>query len=95
MTSELVSIAMLTANEQLFLELVNAARLDPLGEAARQGIDLNEGLARAPIARFRPRPRSQALAPNAQIQQAAADHGQWMLDTDTFRPHRRRRQLAR
>lgn len=71
---------MLTTNEQLFLEFVNAARLDPLGEAARQGIDLNEGLAPGTIADT----PVQALAPNAQIQQAAADHGQWMLDTDTF-----------
>lgn len=71
---------MLTDNEQLFLELLNAARLDPLGEAARQGIDLNEGLAPGTIADT----PVQALAPNAQIQQAAADHGQWMLDTDTF-----------
>jgi len=36
---------MLATNEQLFLELVNAARLDPLGEAARQGIGLDAGLA--------------------------------------------------
>jgi len=71
---------MLTANEQLFLELVNAARLDPLGEAARQGIDLNAGLAPGTVADT----PVQALAPNGQLQQAAADHGQWMLDTDTF-----------
>jgi hypothetical protein len=77
--------AMLTSNEQFFLELMNAARLDPLGEAARQGIDLNAGLPNdkegwkeiAPIP-------VQPLAPNAFIQQASADHGQWMLDTDTF-----------
>lgn len=76
---------MLTDNEQLFLELVNAARLDPLGEAARQGIDLNEGLPNPDQGweEIAPTP-VQALAPNAQIQQAAADHGQWMLDTDTF-----------
>lgn len=71
---------MLTVNEQLFLELVNAARLDPLGEAERQGIDLNEGLASGTIADT----PVQALAPNAQVQQAAAEHGQWILDTDTF-----------
>ena len=33
-----------TAREQLMLELVNRARLDPLGEARRFGIDLNQGL---------------------------------------------------
>jgi hypothetical protein len=36
---------MLSAAEQLFLEQVNRARLDPLAEAARFGIALNEGLA--------------------------------------------------
>lgn len=36
---------MLTAPEQFFLEQVNRTRLDPLAEAARFGIDLNEGLA--------------------------------------------------
>ncbi len=71
---------MLTANEQLFLELMNAARLDPPGEAARQGIGLNAGLAPGTIAAMPVQP----LAPNALIQKAAADHGQWMLDTDTF-----------
>ena len=35
---------MLTAAEQFFLEQVNRARLDPLAEAARFGIDLNQGL---------------------------------------------------
>lgn len=76
---------MLTSNEQFFLELMNAARLDPLGEAARQGIDLNAGLPNidngwkeiAPIP-------VQPLAPNALLRQAAADHGQWMLDNDIF-----------
>lgn len=76
---------MLNANEQLFLELVNAARLDPLGEAARQGVDLNEGLPNASEgwSAIDPVP-VQALAPNAQIHQAAQDHSQWMLDNDTF-----------
>lgn len=71
---------MLTRNEQLFLELVNAARLDPTGEAERQGIALNEGLGAGTI----PDTPVQPLAANAQIQEAAAGHGQWMLDTDTF-----------
>ncbi len=71
---------MLTPNEQLFLELVNAARLDPEGEAARQGIALNDGLDPGTI----PGTPVQPLAANANIHQAAAAHGQWMLDTDTF-----------
>lgn len=69
------------AREQLFLELVNRARLDPLAEAARQGLDdLNRGLpadsiSGAPV---------QVLAPNALLHQAAVDHSLWMLATNTF-----------
>lgn len=33
-----------TALEQYVLELVNRARADPAAEAARLGIDLNQGL---------------------------------------------------
>jgi hypothetical protein len=36
-----------TAQDQLFLEPVNRARMDPLGEAARFGIDLKAGLGHA------------------------------------------------
>ena len=39
----------MTAADQYILELVNRARLDPAGEAARLGIDLNEGLAAGTI----------------------------------------------
>ena len=38
-------MALQTDYEQLMLELVNRARLDPEGEAERYGIDLNENLA--------------------------------------------------
>ena len=38
----------LTGNEQLFLELVNRARLDPAAEAARYGIGLNDPTLRIP-----------------------------------------------
>ena len=34
----------ISAAEQYMLELINRARLDPLGEAARQGIGLNDNL---------------------------------------------------
>ena len=37
-------MALQTAQEQLVLELINRARLDPAAEAARFGIALNEGL---------------------------------------------------
>lgn len=71
---------MLTPNEQLFLELVNAARLDPEGEAARQGHALNDDLDPGTI----PGTPVQPLAANGNVQQAAESHSQWMLDTDTF-----------
>ncbi len=35
----------MTEYEHLMLELVNRGRLDPLGEAARYGISLNQGVA--------------------------------------------------
>jgi len=70
----------LTAAEQFLLELVNRARLDPGGEAARQGIDLNAGLAPGTLDGA---PR-QPLAANAALTQAARDHGDWMIASDVF-----------
>lgn len=69
-----------TAQEQLVLELINRARLDPLAEAARQGIALNEGLAPGTISAAAKQP----LAPNAQITNAARGHSQHMLNVDQF-----------
>lgn len=66
--------------EQLMIELVNRARLDPLAEAARQGVDLNAGLAAGTISTT----ARQVLAPNTALQQAADAHSDWMLDTNTF-----------
>ncbi len=71
---------MLTDTEQLFLELMNAARLDPEGEAARQGIALDAGLAPGAISGDPVQP----LAPNARLQQAAVDHGRWIIEEDVF-----------
>src|SRR5262245_55053283 len=73
-------MAELTAHEQLLLELINRARLDPVGEATRYGIDLNQGLAPGTISGT-PKP---PLAPNANLATAAQNHSQWMLDTDNF-----------
>lgn len=70
----------LTAAEQMMLELVNRARLDPLGEAARFGIDLNQGLTAGTINSE----AKQVVAYNALLFNAAEAHSQWMLDTDTF-----------
>jgi Ca2+-binding RTX toxin-like protein len=67
--------------EQLMLELVNRARLDPLSEAARYGIDLNDGIPSSQEISAAPK---QPLAPNDLLHNAALDHSQWMLSTDTF-----------
>lgn len=70
----------LTAAEQYLLELINRARLDPMGEAARFGISLNTGLAAGQLGgQVR-----QVLAPNALLENAATAHSQWMLAADVF-----------
>lgn len=70
----------LTAAEQLMLEYVNRARLDPLGEAERFGIDLNDNLPSGTLDGA----ARQVLAHNDLIHMASEDHGQWILDTNTF-----------
>lgn len=69
-----------TAFEQYILELINRARADPAAEAARLGIDLNQGLAPGTITGTGKAP----LAMNALLVDAARGHSQWMLATDTF-----------
>jgi hypothetical protein len=69
-----------TAEEQFMLELVNRARLNPTPEAARFGIDLNEGLEGTVIS-SEPKP---PLAFNPNLIAAAQGHSQWMLDQDQF-----------
>jgi hypothetical protein len=69
-----------SALEQMLLELINRARLDPLGEAARFGIDLNEGLAPNTISAVSKQP----LAMNEQLLSAARAHSQDMIDRDYF-----------
>jgi serralysin len=66
--------------EQLLLELINRARMDPVGEAARHGIDLNSGLAAGTISTA----PKQVLASNAQLSQSAANHGADMANNDFF-----------
>jgi Ca2+-binding RTX toxin-like protein len=73
-------MAAVTAQEQLMLELINRARLNPLAEAARQGIDLNQGLAPGTISTA----PKQVLAMNDLLVTAARGHSTWMLNTDTF-----------
>ena len=69
-----------TAYEQYFLELVNRARANPGAEAARLGIDLNQGLSSGTIANTAKQP----LAMNQFLNDSAQAHSDWMLATDTF-----------
>lgn len=69
-----------TAHEQYFLELINRARLNPAAEAARFGIDLNQGLAAGTITAAQKQP----LTWNALLANSATAHSSWMLSTDTF-----------
>ncbi len=66
--------------EQLVLELINRARANPGEEAARYGIDLNQGLSPGTIQNTPKQP----LAFHQSLISAARAHSQWMLDTDTF-----------
>jgi hypothetical protein len=69
-----------TVQEQLMLELVNRARANPVAEAARLGIDLNEGLPAGTILPgFRP-----PLMFEPRLISAARGHSSWMLSAQTF-----------
>jgi len=70
----------LSVQEQLLLELVNRARLDPAGEAARLGVALNEGLAAGTISAASKQP----LAGSDQLAAAAEAHSTHMLNVDQF-----------
>ena len=69
-----------SAYEQLMLELVNRARMNPLAEAARLGIGLNSNL---PVGTITAIPK-QPLAGNEFLLAAAEGHSQHMLDTSQF-----------
>lgn len=73
-------MADMTPQEQLMLELINRARMDPAGEAKRLGISLNEGL---PGGTISSKPK-QVLAGNDDLATAADKHSKWMLTNDTF-----------
>jgi hypothetical protein len=70
----------MTAREQLLLDLINRARIDPAGTAAQYGINLNEGLAPGTISADPKQP----LAPHQALIDAAGLHSQDMLDNDYF-----------
>ncbi len=73
-------MAEFTVYEQLLLELVNRARLDPAAEAKRLGIGLNSGLVSGTITATAKQP----LATNDLLEASALAHSQWMLATDVF-----------
>lgn len=73
-------MAELTPYDQLLLELVNRARLNPAGEAARFGIRVNQDLPAGTIAGGDRQP----LAPNSLLSDAALGHSNWMLNNDVF-----------
>lgn len=70
----------LTASEQYLLELINRARLDPAAEAARYGVDLNEGLDAGTIGTE----ALQVVALSEELSSAADAHSSWMLATNSF-----------
>lgn len=74
-------MANLTPQEQYMLELINRARLDPKGEAARYGISLNEGVSSSDKASSKSK---QALAGNDALGFAADKHSDWMILNDGF-----------
>lgn len=76
----LLAAIVMDAREQLLLELINRARLDPPAEAARQGISLNQGLTAGTISTAPKQP----LAPHQALINAARAHSQDMLDNDYF-----------
>jgi len=69
-----------TPQEQLMLELVNRARMNPAAEAVRFGIGLNDGLSPGTI---NATPK-QVLAMNNKLQKAADNHSNWMIVNDQF-----------
>lgn len=73
----------ITAAEQYAIELINRARLDPLGEAARQGTKLNAGLPYNGFGAIEITAK-QVLAPHAALDRSATGHGTWMAETGRF-----------
>ena len=75
-----MAAALPTNFDQYMLELANRARANPTAEAARFGIDLNEGLSPGTISATPKQP----LAFNPNLIDAARTHSQWMIDNDVF-----------
>ena len=77
---EMLTAVDLTDRDQLLLELINRARRDPLAEAARFEVDLNEGLNPDTINGDPKQP----LAPSQILTDAARAHSSDMLDREFF-----------
>lgn len=71
----------MSPEEQLMLELINRARMDPTGEAKRLGIKLNEGVPNSEKISSAPK---QVLAGNDDLLLAADKHSAWMIGNDKF-----------
>ncbi|NEP86262.1 MAG: hypothetical protein F6K18_05165 [Okeania sp. SIO2C2] len=69
-----------SAQDQYMLELINRGRQDPAAEADHYNIDLNEGLAQDTISTDAKQP----LAFSLNLNTAANEHSQWMLDNNEF-----------
>jgi hypothetical protein len=73
-----------TDAEQYMLELLNRARADPLKEAMRLGIDLQDGTKKDPQGNPIKPILDTPVAPlpfNSKLMQAAGDFAQWLADT--------------
>lgn len=73
-----------TDAEQHMLELLNRARANPLDEAKRLNVGLQDGTDKDPGGNPKKPIPELPLAPlpfNAQLMQAAGDHAQWLVDT--------------
>jgi len=86
MASDLVSLQVqpaidISAEEQLMIELINRARVNPSAEAARLGIGLNDNISAGQQISSAPK---QPLAPVQALQNAAELHSKDMLDRDYF-----------
>src|SRR3954469_13361156 len=69
-----------TALDQYLIEMINRARANPAKEAARLGIDVNEGLSQGQITTAPKQP----LAFDPALTDSARGHAKWMLDNDVF-----------
>ncbi len=77
---QLLTAVIMSDQEQLLLELVNRARANPVAEAQRFSIGLNDGLAAGTITTDPKQP----LAPNQILTNIAAAHSLDMLNRDYF-----------